>query len=257
MSVFNPILEKTLANLKSRSFNAILVKDTLEANKAVCQLVPIPASVGIGDSATLRHMGIIDELAKRGNLILDPFTPNIIEGIDSDKEKYKEFRLIQWNCLHADIFMSSSNAVTEDGKIVSIDGGGNRVAAMIYGPAHVILCVGRNKIVKDEQEAEVRIKNVIAVAHGRNHLNKDGTAPSAPCVKVGKCVDCRGAVRSCNAKVVLEHKTRLTELSVILIDQDIGLGWDPSWEKARIDAIYENYKRYSPQIKYPLNRKWR
>ena len=125
--------------------------------------------------------------------------------------------------------------MTEDGKIVSIDRVGNRVAATIFGAPKVILIVGRNKIVKDADEAIYRIKNVIAPAHAKRKGRK------TPCAVTGKCSDCDSPDRICGVTVILEKKPLSTDLSVILIDEDLGLGWDPAWDERRIDEIRSNY----------------
>lgn len=255
-------LNITLKNMRGRSFDARLVSTSAEATKMVLDMVPLKATIGVGDSATLRQMGVLVELEKRGNTILDFHDKRVIEGVGESRAKYKKMMRIAWKALTSDVFITSANAITEDGKIVSIDGSGNRVAAMIYGPRQVILCVGRNKIVKDEVEAEWRIKNVINIAHGMNYrgdvaLDDKQLMPAQPCVKAGKCIDCRGPLRNCNAKVIMEHKTRLTDIAVILINEDLGLGWDPSWNKDHIERIYNNYCQSSPPIRTPRRRDWR
>jgi len=262
MSEMAEKINTTIKNMKGRSFDARLVKTSAEATSLVMEMIPLKASVGVGDSATLRQMGVLNELEKRGNKVLDFHDRRVIEGVGESRVKYRRMQRIAFKALTADVFITSANALTEDGKIVSIDGSGNRVAAMIYGPRHVILCVGRNKIVKDEAEAEWRIKNVINIAHGTNYrgdvaLDNKQLTPAQPCVRAGKCIDCRGPLRNCNAKVVMEHKTRLTDLTVILIDEDLGLGWDPAWDKKRIERIYENYRESSPPIRTPRRRDWR
>lgn len=245
-------INRTLKALRKNYFDARLARTTAEANQIVLDIIPRTARIGVGHSATLWEMGILEQLAGRGNEVMNPFAPEVAEGIADNPDRYQKFIEIQRRCLTSDVFIAGANALTEDGKIVSIDGGGNRVAGMIFGAPQVVLCVGRNKIVKDEYEAEDRIKNVITLAHTR-HFDGTGTdkTPVPPCVAAGKCVDCKSLYRHCNIKVVLQHKSTVTELAVVLIDEDLGLGWDPDWEEPRIEAIYDKYVRYSPRIKFP------
>jgi len=148
-----------------------------------------------------------------------------------------------------DVFLASSNAVTMDGKLVNIDGGGMRVTGMVFGPLLSIIVVGRNKIVKDVNAALYRIKNVIAPAHAKTI----GPDWGFPCVPSGKCIEpetlcAPGRMRICNIVVILESKPAVpdTNFVAILVDDDLGLGWDPTWPKERIDKIYAEYKEFTP-----------
>ena len=123
----------------------------------------------------------------------------------------------------------------EHGKIVNIDRAGNRVAGMIFGAPRVILVVGRNKIVKNLEEALYRIKNIIAPEHAKRKGMK------TPCADSGHCIDCDNPERLCNVTAILEKRPAYTDFSVILINKDLGLGWDPSWRKDRIARIRSNY----------------
>jgi hypothetical protein len=116
----------------------------------------------------------------------------------------------------SDLFLSSSNAVTMNGEVVNIDGVGNRVNSITFGPGKVILVAGYNKIVEDVQEAIKRIKNVVTPMNARR-LNID-----VPCAKVGTCVDCKSAQRMCRAVVILERKPTLTDMLVILVGEELG-----------------------------------
>ena len=132
----NNIVEK----INSRNMNAYLVKDKDEALTKVINLVGDASTVGFGGSVTLKEIGVLDKL-----------TNKIIDKTDS-KFHYK--------CLLADVFLSSTNALTEDGKIINVDGRSNRVAALSFGPKKVIIIVGKNKIVSDVESGLERIKKV-------------------------------------------------------------------------------------------------
>lgn len=249
-------LEKTLTNLKSRDFDAHLAKTVSEANKIVLSLVPVWARIGVGDSATLRQMGILHKLHERGNKIYNLHDVAVNKDICNNRTAYLEFMRTQRKALVSDVFMASASAVTEDGMIMNIDHGGNRVAGTIFGCPLVVLCVGRNKIVKDEEEADWRIRNVIVeahVGHYREGRDPKELPPPTPCLTVGRCMDCR---KGCCVKVTLRRKTQNTDLAIVLIDEDLGLGWNPEWPQDRKDTIYQNYCMSSPQIKFPKRRAW-
>ncbi|MEM3137804.1 MAG: LUD domain-containing protein, partial [Thermofilaceae archaeon] len=110
----------------------------------------------------------------------------------------------------------SVNAVTMDGKLISIDGVGNRVAAMIFGPKRVIVVAGKNKLVRDVKEGLWRAKNIAAV------MNCKRLKLKTPCVKLDRCLDCSSPERACNITVIVERKPSLTDFHVILVNEDLG-----------------------------------
>lgn len=224
-------IEITLKFLKAHYFDARFASTAAEAKTMMLEMIPLTASVGIGDSVTLRQIGILDELFQRGNKVINPFTQELTQ----DVAKRDLFIQTCRKTFGTDVFMAGANAVTEDGKIVSIDYAGNRVAGSIFGGDRVILAIGRNKIVRDVDEAIHRIKNVITPFHaqmkGRN----------TPCAITRKCNDCDSPARLCSVTIILERKPAATDLIVILIDDDLGLGWDPTWSEKRIGKIKSGY----------------
>ncbi len=235
MPEVSPEIEATLKSLKRNRFDARFAPTAAEAKKMMLEMIPVTAYVSAGDSVTLRQLGVVDELIKRGNKVLNPFTRESTLGMLDNPEMLKHHVQMERMTFSTDIFLASANAVTEDGKLVSIDRAGNRVAGMIFGAPKVILPIGRNKIVKDLPGAIHRIKNVIAPTHARQKKRK------APCVVTGKCSDCDSSDRLCNVTVILEKKPVFTDVSVILIDEDLGLGWNPDWDEARINKIRDGY----------------
>jgi hypothetical protein len=222
-------IEKTLKALRKREFKAWYAATADEAQAIVLGMTPLDAVVGIGDSSTVRQLEIVEALKARGNSVINPFD---ISKVPWDKETLFEF--LFWPSLAAmlcDVFLTGSNAVTEDGQIVNTDGVGNRVAGMFWGHQKVILVIGQNKITENVEEAIKRIKNVIAPEHIRR---KGG---SSPCTVTGHCHDCRGEKRVCAVTTVIEHKPLTTEINVVIAGEDLGLGWDKSWPVERIDAI--------------------
>jgi hypothetical protein len=208
--------------LKANRFDTVeFVGNAEAAAKMVLDLIPPEVTVGTGGSMTVRQLGLREELVKRGN----------IQTFQSGQVSSEQRRLIQ-----GDIFLTSSNAVTLDGKLVNIDSSGNRVARMIYGPPKVILVIGQNKIVSNVDEAIKRVKYVIAPYHGKTMKIQ------APCAVDGKCSDCKAPGRICNITTILEKKPRMSEYTIILVGEDLGLGWDPDWPEERIQKIAAAYE---------------
>ena len=239
-------LQTCLYWMNRRGFDARFAKNREVARKMVLDLVAQDWIVGCGDSTTLRSLGVLQDLADMGNRILNPFfKPKVMR----EKPQPTPLHVLNQTAHGCDVFLTSSNAVTEDGKIVNIDGGGMRVSGLIFGPLLRIVVVGRNKVVKDAEAAIHRIKNVIAPAH----VKTVGPDWGIPCAKAGKCVEpevfCEaGTSRACNVIVILEAlpNMRDTKIAVILVDEDMGLGWDPAWPKERRDRIYAEYKEFTP-----------
>jgi hypothetical protein len=182
-------------------------------------------------------------LKERGTKVLNPFEA---KGEDVSLEDFRQWRTgVLKNATLSDIFLTGTNAITQDGKLVNVDATGNRVAGMFWGHPLSIIVAGRNKIVGNLDEALDRIRNVIAPSHFRIRTGElGGRKRETPCVITGKCIDCRAADRGCNIFTIIEGKPSSTNLSVILVDQDVGLGWDPSWPQDRITKILANYKKF-------------
>jgi len=198
---------RTVEALKRNGFAATYFSTSEKAAEYILSLIPSNSSVGIAGSATTKGLKIIDELKSKGNEILDHNLPGL-----SNEEK-SVIRLRQQTC---DVFLTSSNALTLDGKLVNMDGIGNRVSAMIYGPKKVIIVVGINKIVSNLDQALDRIQTVASP------LNNKRLNQSNPCVETGTCVDCHSPTRICNILTVLHKKPLLTDTTVIIIGENLG-----------------------------------
>jgi L-lactate utilization protein LutB len=199
--------KKAIEKLEAHDFKAIFVKNKEEAVVKIWKHVTPEQKVGVGGSVTIRELGILDRLETQGNILFNHWKPGL------SKEELLSIRKSQMN---SDLFLSSINAVTLDGEIVNIDGIGNRVNSIIFGPKKVILVAGYNKIVEDVQEAIKRIKNVAAPLNARR-LNID-----VPCAKAGECVDCSSPNRICRAMVILERRPSLTDMLIILVGEELG-----------------------------------
>jgi hypothetical protein len=236
-------LEKILSSLRSRHIKGIFAEDYEEANQKILALIPLNATVGIGDSTSMRQLGILQALRERGTKILNPFE---LKGEEISVEDFRQRRAsVLKDATLSDVFLTGTNALTQDGKLVNVDATGNRVAGMFWGHPLSIIVVGRNKIVKNLDEALQRIRNIIAPSHFRIRTGElGGRKRETPCVVTGRCNDCRAEDRGCNIFTIIEGKPSQTNLNVILVNQDLGLGWDPTWPQERISKILDNYKKF-------------
>lgn len=228
----------TCRALSRNGFNARPVENREDAVRLVLHMVPPAATVAIGGSITLSQLGIVRQLRQRGNTVVNPIRTAMRVG-------WGEARAEMRQALLSDAFVTSSNAVTRDGKLVNMDMTGNRVAAMIFGPAKVIVVAGQNKVVGDIAQALAMIKDVVAPYHARAMGRK------TPCVKSGVCSNCDSPERICNATVILEKRPILSDIAVILVAEDLGLGWQAGWPQARIDAIKSEYDSISRPVSVP------
>jgi hypothetical protein len=231
-------IEESLASLHSRHINGIFAENSEDARQKILKLIPQEAVVGIGDSTTIRQIGIPKILRERGIKILDAFEPK-------DKESHEYHQRLVKEATVCDVFLTGTNAITRDGRLVNVDAAGNRVAGMFWGHPISIIVVGRNKIVKGLEEAFDRIRYIIAPNHIRiRSVELGGREFKTPCVTTGECNDCRATDRACNIFTIIEGKPFRTTLNVIIVNEDLGLSWDPSWPQERIAQIIENYKKF-------------
>ena len=236
-------IEECLASLRSRHMNGIFAENSEVACRKILDLIPQNAVVGIGDSTAVKQIGIVRALVERGTKVLDPF-----ESKDSQidpKAAYKYTERVTKEATLSDVFLTGTNALTQDGRLVNVDGNGNRVAGMFWGHPISIIVVGKNKIVRDLDEAFHRIRNTIAPNHAyiRTAASR-GRKLRIPCAETSECRDCRSSDRVCNIFTILEGKPFHTDLNVIIVDEDLGLGWDASWPKSRIKQIIDNHKKF-------------
>jgi len=236
-------IEKILSSLRSRHIKGIFAESYEEANQKILALIPLNATVGIGDSTSMRQLGILQALRERGTKILNPFE---LKGEEISVENFRQRRArVLKDATLSDVFLTGTNALTQDGKLVNVDATGNRVSGMFWGHPLSIIVVGRNKIVKNLDEALQRIRNIIAPSHFRIRTGElGGRKRETPCVVTGRCNDCRAEDRGCNIFTIIEGKPSQTNLNVILVNQDLGLGWDPTWPQERISKILDNYKKF-------------
>lgn len=200
-------LELTAKALTKHGFNVLVVNTKEEAAAKVLEMIPTDAKVGVGGSITIRELGLIDALTARGNTVIHHWKPGL------SKEEELAIRKAE---IMSDVFLASSNAVTMTGELVNIDGVGNRVAAQFFGPGKIILIAGINKIAKDVTEGIWRARNVACAANS-HRLNY-----KTPCGTAGYCNDCDSPDRSCRVLVVMERKPSHSDITVVLVNEDLG-----------------------------------
>lgn len=193
--------------LKMNGFDARYCRDREELLELIRPYLRSGTSVGFGGSMTIKELGIRDMAAAAGCELLDHADPNL----DADAR-----RLVLRRQLTSDLFLASSNAVTLDGQLVNVDGNGNRVAALTFGPTKTIVVAGVNKLVRDVDEALTRVELRAAP------LNNKRLDRSNPCVEAGQCMDCDGDGRICRVYSVLRKRPSGTDFSVFILGENLG-----------------------------------
>ena len=194
------LLKKRLEN---RGFNVFIADDSANAIEIIKDLAQDCSNIGVPGSVTIRQIGIIEELEKLGKSLV------CIE------DQSRESRLKQ---LNAEMLLTSSNAVSMEGFLVNLDGTGNRVAAMCYGPQKVISVIGTNKITENLEKAIYRVKNVAAP------LNYQRKNAGTPCQKTGRCHECTHiSNKQCRVLVIHEGKPRgFEDFNIIIVRESLG-----------------------------------
>jgi len=205
--VFEQRCKKAVAALMKNEFDAIYCESREEARRNIIDEARKARTIGFGGSMTVRELQLEPDLEQTGAELLQHNKPGL-----SAEEKLN-IRRQQLTC---DLFLTGSNAVTLNGQLVNIDGVGNRVGAMMFGPKQVIVVVGRNKIVEDVHAALKRIKEIAAPANARRLDLK------LPCAVTGQCSECNSPDRICRATVILDRKPSQANIRVLIINDDLG-----------------------------------
>ncbi|MCB4204463.1 lactate utilization protein [Deferribacterales bacterium Es71-Z0220] len=198
----------TIENLEKNGFKASYFEKSETALKYIESIAQDFNRIGFGGSMTVLHDLKLDELLKaKGKEILNH---NI--GSLSPEEKL-EIRKRQLTC---DLFITSTNALTKDGKLINTDGVGNRVAAMIFGPKKTLVLAGVNKIVKDVNAGLSRIKEIASP------MNTKRLNVNTPCAVTGVCSDCNSPQRICRVTTIIEKKPNFSDIEIIIIGENLG-----------------------------------
>ncbi len=203
----NEIIEKAIDSFRRNNIQGYYVSNKNELIDLLKKMIPENSTIGSGDSITLEQLGVFDYLRNSNVMFYDKHKKDLTS--DQKREIYLEnFR--------ADIFISGSNAITAEGAIINIDGNGSRVAPMLYGPQKVILIVGTNKLTNNMAEGLNRVRQISAPLDAKR-LKKN-----APCVKLGRCIDCKSADRICNDFVIISRQFDPNRIHVIIVEGDYG-----------------------------------
>ena len=200
------LAERMIKNLKRRNMEAFYCKTSEETIQKVLELIPDGSSITWGGSMTIRDMGLPDALRKKGTYgVLDR---DLVEGNDEKVQMYVR-------AFTTDVYLSSANAISEDGVIVNIDGNGNRVAAITWGPKKVIFIIGLNKVAQTVEAALARARSTASPINAARFEIK------TPCQVDGACHNCNSADSICNYVHFLRNSPQGRHM-VVLVGENLG-----------------------------------
>lgn len=200
------LAEKVIKGLQSRNMEGFYAETKEEALKLALELIPEGSSIGWGGSMSIEEIGLKKAVCEGDYVVYN-------RDICKNPEEKREVELKIFGC---DYLLTSSNAITEDGILVNIDGNANRVAAIAYGPKHVIMIVGMNKIVKDEEAALYRARNEAAT------INAQRFPIETPCKKTGSCADCKSKDTICCQFLTTRFSKHTGRIKIILVNENLG-----------------------------------
>ncbi|MCI8551136.1 MAG: lactate utilization protein [Lachnospiraceae bacterium] len=198
--------ETVVKNLQGRGFEACYCKTGEEARKKALEWMKEGASVSWGGSMTIRDIGLTKSVCEGNYKAIDR------DQAVTDEEKRKA----AMDALTVDYYLTSANGISEDGQLVNVDGNGNRVAAIVFGPQYVIVVAGMNKVVKTAEDAMVRARTVAAP------LNQQRFLKSTPCTVTGVCADCKSPDCICNQLLTTRNCKPAGRIKVILVGEELG-----------------------------------
>ena len=199
----NLLAQKVIKGLESRNMSGYYAATKEEALKIALELIPKGSSVTMGGAMSAHEIGLVEAL----------------KGPDYnfiDRDKATDKRAAMLAAYDADFFLSSANAMTEDGIMINVDGNANRVSAIAQGPKKVIFIVGMNKITKDVDSAMKRARNVAAP------INAQRFGLSTPCTSTGSCMDCKSPDTICCQILITRYSKHKDRIHVILVNDNLG-----------------------------------
>jgi len=222
------LAERAMKSLDKNNFSTHYFDTVEEAGAGIMEMIPEGCSVGWGGSVTLYNLGILHDMQKSGKYQChNPFEdfisndqPHLAQSVRDENGRHRMREQMRETML-VDVYLTGTNAITLDGELVNIDGMGNRVAAMLFGPWKVIVVAGANKIVSDMEAAMRRIKDMAAPMTAKM-LGHD-----TPCTKIGTCVPARGGHcyhphRICCGTVVINGQYDKDRIHVVIVGEDLG-----------------------------------
>ena len=193
-------------NLQKRHFDACYCANKEEALAKALEWIPEGASVGWGGTMSAMEIGLQDAIRNGNYKAIDR------ENASTPDEKTR----LSMECLFADVFLTGANGMSMDGQMVNIDGAGNRVAAIIYGPKTVIVVVGMNKVCDTLEEAMKRAREVASPMNMQRFLR------DTPCAVTGVCGDCKSEGCICNQIVITRHCRPVGRIKFLVVGEDLG-----------------------------------
>jgi hypothetical protein len=201
------LIQETINAINRNNMEGIYAKDREEALNEILKRIPPNAMVSHGGSYTLQELGITEILRKgEYRYLRHPIATN-------EEEEYD----IHIKSFSSDVYLTSVNAITRAGELIALDGFGNRVACLLFGPQKVLVVAGKNKIVDTLDDGIKRIKEYAAPIHAKRR------GWDLPCTKTGTCVDCRDPRRICNKLAILQYERDRGRTTVILVGEDLGI----------------------------------
>jgi L-lactate utilization protein LutB len=202
------LAEHLIKVLTKRRLEASYAPTASQAREEILALIPAGATVSRGGSMSVVELGLWEALGQKpGVQVLDPFQPGLTPEEAMERRRQS---------LLADFYLTGSNALTMDGRLVNLDGMGNRVAAMCFGPKKVILVVGLNKVTPDLESAMARVK------HHAAPINCIRLKRATPCAETGLCIDCKSPERICYMWSIIEGHMLENRIHVKLVGEDLG-----------------------------------
>lgn len=198
---------RLIAKLRERHFDAYYCKNREDALQQALALIPEGSLVGWGGAMSAQQIGLMDVLHAGNYRVIDRDRTNTPE----------ERKAAMKQCLLTDVFITGANALSMDGQMVNIDGMGNRVAAIVYGPESVIVVAGMNKVVDTLEDAVRRARTVAAP------INKQRFSGETPCLVTGVCGDCKSENCICNQILITRNSRPAGRIKIILVGEDLGL----------------------------------
>ena len=197
------LAQKVIRGLESRNMEGYWAESKEKALEVALSLIPEGASIAMGGCASAQEIGLV-EAVKKGNYRY------------IDRAAAEDKRAAMLAAYDADVFLSSANAITEDGVIVNIDGNSNRVSAIAQGPRTVLFIVGMNKVCADFDSALKRARNVAAP------INAQRFGLDTPCTKTGACMNCKSPDSICCQFLVTRFSRHKGRIRVVLVNDSLG-----------------------------------
>ncbi|MBO4887120.1 MAG: lactate utilization protein [Firmicutes bacterium] len=197
------LAQKVIKGLASRNMTGYYCATRQDALEKALSLIPEGSNVTMGGGMSVHEIGLVEAL-KAGNY-------NFI-----DRDEYEDKRKAMLFAYDADVFLSSTNAITEDGVLINIDGNANRVSAIAQGPKKVVMIVGMNKVCSDVDGALKRARNVAAP------INAQRFGLNTPCTKTGACFNCKSPDTICCQFLITRFSRHKDRIHIILVNDNLG-----------------------------------